>query len=249
MSYETAAHRFTNLATHHLDIPVHFMRISAAGVIYKAYENDGVRFPTDATGAIEGQRVCRYWTARTVFHQPDLSAAYQQYTDTVSGTYWCTSVIDRTPDGLFSVSVGVPYVDVKWMRGRETTHRSASRCPDPTCCSLPPADLAARWDGQGLAERTGALAPARRDAARRLPRRRRHRSADVPRPARHAVATRPGGTRDTRPRPTRHRGEVPPAPRRPPRARLHRLPLRRRRPAIADHVQVLKSTGPGAERG
>ena len=148
VSYETAAHRFTNLATHHLDIPVHFMRISAAGVIYKAYENDGVRFPTDATGAIEGQRVCRYWTARTVFHQPDLSAAYQQYTDTVSGTYWCTSVIDRTPDGLFSVSVGVPYVDVKWMRGRETTHRSASRCPDPTCCSLPPADLAARWDGR-----------------------------------------------------------------------------------------------------
>lgn len=148
VSYETAAHRFTNLATHHLDIPVHFMRISAAGVIYKAYENDGVRFPTDATGAIEGQRVCRYWTARTVFEQPDLSAPYQQYTDTVSGTYWCTSVVDRTPDGLFSVSVGVPYVDVKWMRGRETTHRSSSRCPDPTCCLLPPADLATRWEGQ-----------------------------------------------------------------------------------------------------
>ena len=62
VSYETAAHRFTNLATRHLDLPVHFMRISSAGVIYKAYENDGVHFPTDATGAIEGQRVCRYWT-------------------------------------------------------------------------------------------------------------------------------------------------------------------------------------------
>jgi predicted transcriptional regulator/transcriptional regulator with XRE-family HTH domain len=148
VSYETAAHRFTNLATHHLDIPVHFMRISDAGVIYKAYENDGVRFPADATGAIEGQRVCRYWTARTVFDQPDLSAAYQQYTDTVSGTYWCTSVVDRTPDGLFSVSVGVPYVDVKWMRGRETGQRATSRCPDPTCCSRPPVDLAARWDGK-----------------------------------------------------------------------------------------------------
>ena len=147
VSYETAAHRFTNLATHHLGIPVHFMRISSAGTIYKAYENDGVRFPSDATGAIEGQRVCRYWTARQVFEQRDLSAAYQQYTDTPSGTYWCTSVVDQTRDGLFSVSVGVPYVDVKWMRGRETTARSRSRCPDPACCLTPPEDLARRWDG------------------------------------------------------------------------------------------------------
>ena len=145
VSYETAAHRFTNLATRHLDIPVHFMRISSSGVIYKAYENDGVHFPTDSTGAIEGQRVCRYWTARVVFDRPDLSSAYQQYTDTVSGTYWCTAVVDRTPSGVFSVSVGVPYADVKWMRGRETSERSKSRCPDPSCCSLPPAELADRW--------------------------------------------------------------------------------------------------------
>ena len=68
-------------------------------MIYKAYENDGVHFPTDATGAIEGQRVCRYWTARVVFDRPDLSSAYQQYTDTRSGTYWCTAVVDRTPAG------------------------------------------------------------------------------------------------------------------------------------------------------
>ncbi len=147
VSYETAAHRFTNLATRHLDLPVHFMRISHAGTIYKAYENDGVHFPTDATGAIEGQRVCRYWTARVVFEQPDQSHAYQQYTDTASGTYWCTSVVDRTAAGTFSVSVGVPYAHVKWMRGRETTERSRSRCPDPTCCAQPPADLARRWDG------------------------------------------------------------------------------------------------------
>jgi hypothetical protein len=36
---------------------------------------------------------------------------------------------------------------VKWMRGRDTKDRCASRCPDPTCCALPPADLASRWDG------------------------------------------------------------------------------------------------------
>jgi hypothetical protein len=111
VSYETAAHRFTNLATRRLDIPVHFMRIASTGVIYKAYENDDVHFPTDATGAIEGQRVCRYWTARAVFDRPD--------------------VVDRTPAGLFSVSVGVSYTQVKWMRGRETRERSTSRCPDP----------------------------------------------------------------------------------------------------------------------
>lgn len=148
VSYETAAHRFTNLATRHLGLPVHFMRISSSGLIYKAYENDGVHFPTDATGAIEGQRVCRYWTARAVFERADLSEAYQQYTDTGSGTYWCTAVVDRTPAGTFSVSVGVPYQHVKWMRGRETTHRSTSRCPDPTCCSHPPAQLAERWAGK-----------------------------------------------------------------------------------------------------
>lgn len=147
VSYETAAHRFTNLATEHLGIPVHFMRISDAGIIYKAYSNDGVRLPADPTGAIEGQRVCRYWTARQVFEQPDHSAAYQQYTDTSTGTYWCTSVVDRTREGLFSVSVGVRYADVKWMRGRETKQRAESRCPDPSCCAHPPADLAERWAG------------------------------------------------------------------------------------------------------
>ncbi len=147
VSYETAAHRFTNLATRHLGIPVHFMRIGQDGVIYKAYENDGVLFPSDPTGAIEGQRVCRAWTARRVFDQPDLSQAFCAYTDTRSGTYWCTAAIDRTPAGLFSVNVGVRYQDVKWFRGRETTHRATSRCPDPTCCVLPPAELADRWSG------------------------------------------------------------------------------------------------------
>lgn len=148
VSYETAAHRFTNLATKHLGLPVHFMRISSTGIIYKAYENDGVHFPADSTGAIEGQRVCRYWTARAVFDRPDLSSACQQYTDTPSGTYWCSAAVDRTPDGLFSVSVGVPYQHVKWMRGRETTDRATSRCPDPGCCSQPPVELRERWEGK-----------------------------------------------------------------------------------------------------
>lgn len=148
VSYETAAHRFTNLATKLLDIPVHFMRISSDGVIYKAYENDGITFPSDASGAIEGQHVCKHWTARVAFSQPDLSRSYQQYTDTRSGTYWCTAFVERTPAGLFSVNVGTPYQHVKWFRGRETTQRSKSRCPDPSCCTQPPAELANRWQGR-----------------------------------------------------------------------------------------------------
>ncbi|HLS75079.1 MAG TPA: helix-turn-helix domain-containing protein, partial [Actinomycetaceae bacterium] len=79
VSYETAAHRFTNLATRHLDIPVHFMRVGEDGVIYKAYENDDVTFPTDVTGAIEGQTVCRYWASRAVFRNPDRYATHHQY--------------------------------------------------------------------------------------------------------------------------------------------------------------------------
>lgn len=147
VSYETAAHRFTNLATRHLDLRVHFMRISADGTIYKAYENDGVRFPMDATGAIEGARVCRYWTARQVFEQP-AGQAYQQYTDTGRGTFWCTAMVEQTSAGPFSVSVGVPFAEVRWMRGRDTTARGVSRCPDPECCTAPPPELAGRWKGR-----------------------------------------------------------------------------------------------------
>ncbi len=147
VSYETATHRFCNLATRHLDLPVHFLRISSDGVVYKAYENDGIRFPKDATGAIEGARVCRHWTARVVFDRPP-GEVYAQYTDTGRGTFWCTSVVEQTSAGRFSVSLGVPFDQVRWMRGRETTHRRVSRCPDPRCCTRPPAELARAWEGR-----------------------------------------------------------------------------------------------------
>lgn len=147
VSYETAAHRFTNLATRHLGLRVHFMRVHESGTLYKAYENDGVLFPSDVTGAIEGQPVCRQWTARTVFAHGGTGPHYQ-YTDTPSGTYWCTAQCESTPSGMFSVSLGVPYADVRWFRGRETTSRARSACPDESCCRRPPPPLAQRWDGQ-----------------------------------------------------------------------------------------------------
>ncbi len=107
VSYETAAHRFTNLATVHLGIPVHFLKVHESGTITKAYENDDVNFPTDRLGSIEGQMCCRRWTSRVVFDEDDLFNPYYQYTDTGNGTYWCTARVEQSSEGAHSVSVGV----------------------------------------------------------------------------------------------------------------------------------------------
>ncbi len=150
VSYETAAHRFTNLATRHLGIPVHFTKVHSSGVISKAYENDDVQFPTDALGSVEGQRVCRWWSARQVFEVEDRLTPYHQLTDKPVGTYWCTSAIVSASNGEFSLSVGTRFADSRWFRGRDTRRRMTSTCPDPTCCREPRAEAAAHWRGQAF---------------------------------------------------------------------------------------------------
>ncbi|WP_378145514.1 helix-turn-helix domain-containing protein [Cnuibacter sp. UC19_7] len=150
VSYETAAHRFTNLATEHLGIPVHFLKVDSEGTISKAYENDSVLFPTDALGAVEGQTVCRYWSARQVFDVADRFSPYHQYTDKPTGTYWCTSRIQTSSRGGFSVSVGTSFAHAKWFRGRDTTTRFTSRCPDESCCRRPPSEVSSRWSGRSF---------------------------------------------------------------------------------------------------
>jgi XRE family transcriptional regulator, fatty acid utilization regulator len=147
VSYEMAAHRFTNLATHHLGLPCHFVKNDEGGTIYKAYENDGVVFPADPTGAIEGQRMCRSWAGRQVFAADDPFSPYFQYSDTPSGTYLCTALVDPGRERGFAVTLGVRYEDSRWFRGRDTMVRMKSSCPDPDCCQRPPAGLAARWEG------------------------------------------------------------------------------------------------------
>jgi XRE family transcriptional regulator, fatty acid utilization regulator len=148
VSYEMAAHRFTNLATHHLGLPCHFVKNDEGGIIYKAYENDGVVFPADATGAIEGQRMCRHWSGRQVFTADDRFSPYYQYSDTPSGTYWCTAFVDQSRERGFAITLGVPFEHSRWFRGRETLIRRTSACPDGECCQRPPAALAARWEGR-----------------------------------------------------------------------------------------------------
>jgi predicted transcriptional regulator/DNA-binding XRE family transcriptional regulator len=147
VSYEMAAHRFTNLATHHLGVPCHFVKNDESGVIYKAYENDGLVFPADPSGAIEGQRMCRLWSGRQVFSAEDRFSPLYQYSDTPAGTYFCVAHVDPGRERGFAVTLGVPYEHSRWFRGRESTVRHRSACPDGDCCQRPPAELAARWEG------------------------------------------------------------------------------------------------------
>ena len=85
-----------------------------------------------------------------MFDVDDRFSPYHQYTDKPGGTYWCTSRIQATSRGDFSVSVGTPFAHAKWFRGRATANRSISTCPDELCCRQPPEDLAARWKQQSL---------------------------------------------------------------------------------------------------
>ncbi|MEZ3160587.1 helix-turn-helix domain-containing protein [Microbacterium sp. BWT-B31] len=147
VSYETAAHRFTNLATVHLGIPVHFLKVHESGTITKAYENDDVNFPTDRLGSIEGQMCCRRWTSRVVFDEEDHFNPYYQYTDTGNGTYWCTARVELSSEGAHSVSVGVRFDDTRWFLGRDTHNRGVSKHSVEVCCRRAPADLEAAWRG------------------------------------------------------------------------------------------------------
>ncbi len=147
VSYEMAAHRFTNLATKHLGLTLHMIRSDEDGIIWKAYENDGVPFPTDPDGAIEGQRLCRHWGTRMAFQSADKFAIHYQYTDTPAGTFWSSTHVEADRRPLHAVTVGTSFDQAKWFRGRDTDNHTASSCPHGDCCRRPPQDLIARWEG------------------------------------------------------------------------------------------------------
>lgn len=162
VTHEAAALRFTNLATAELGIPLHFLRVEDDGALYKGYENDGVPLPADAFGVIEGQYVCRHWAARAAFERRARTTEFHQYTDTAAGTFWCSTQTGAGTQGEFSITIGVPFDEAKWFRGRETTRRAASTCPDETCCKQPDQHLASKWQGQAwpsAAMHTQVLAP------------------------------------------------------------------------------------------
>jgi transcriptional regulator with XRE-family HTH domain len=148
VTHEAAALRFTNLATSRLDMTVHFLRVNGDGALLKGYENDGLPLPTDVTGSIEGQWVCKHWSARRAFEHTNRTTENYQYTDTPAGTFWDATQTGRTDAAEFSITVGVPFNQAKWFRGRETTVRATSTCPDESCCRRAPNGLAERWAGR-----------------------------------------------------------------------------------------------------
>jgi predicted transcriptional regulator len=148
VTHEAAALRFTNLATAHLGLEVHFLRVAGDGAVSKAYENDGLRLPVDVTGSTEGQLVCRKWAARTAFTRTSRTTEFYQYTDTPEGTFFDSTQTGSTPAQEFSITIGVPFAHSKWFRGRETANRTTSTCPDENCCHRPDAELTDRWAGK-----------------------------------------------------------------------------------------------------
>ncbi|QLD12494.1 XRE family transcriptional regulator [Microbacterium oleivorans] len=148
VTHEAAAMRMTNLMTTHLGIPLHFLRVDGAGAITRAYENDGLPLPMDVTGSVEGQVVCRAFSARTAFEEQNRTVEHYQYTDTPAGTFWCSSQTGTTAEGEFSITVGVPFDDARWFRGRETQKRAVSTCPDESCCRRADPELTTRWQGK-----------------------------------------------------------------------------------------------------
>lgn len=151
VTHEAAALRLTNLATEFLDIRLHFLRVGDDGAIYKAYENDGLRLPTDVTGATEGQIVCRKWSARQAFTRTNRTTEYYQFTDTPEGTFWESTQIGTGATDEFSITVGVDFDDAKWFRGRDTQTRYRSTCPDVECCRRPHSGLRGKWQGKAWA--------------------------------------------------------------------------------------------------
>ena len=145
VSYEMAAHRFTNLATQHLGLRTHFIRSDELGTTWKAYANDGLQLPKNSVGAIEGQRLCREWGARQAFHSEDKFSMHYQYTDTPDGSFWCGTHIDA--DRMMAITVGASFDDAQFFRGRDTDRHARSNCPDGDCCRKPPNGLAERWSG------------------------------------------------------------------------------------------------------
>ena len=142
VSYEMAAHRFTNLATEHLELPVHFLRCDPEGVVSKAYENDGIDYPQDADGTVEGMRVSRHWGVRQAWQASKNFMMHYQHTVTDTGDWWCATYIEDAAHNPYAVSVGTTSELATAFRGGDTIRkldaRSSRMAPDP--------ELIARWE-------------------------------------------------------------------------------------------------------
>lgn len=127
VSYEMAAHRFTNFATQHLEIPVHFLRCNPDGVVTKAYENDGIDYPEDEHGMVEGMRVSRHWGVRQAWQASQNFMMHYQHTTTDRGDWWCATYIEDASKNPHAVSVGTTSELAARFRGGDTIRKLDAR--------------------------------------------------------------------------------------------------------------------------
>ena len=145
VSYEMAAWRTANLISHHFGIRSHLLVSDSLGTVVKGYANDGVPVRRDEHGGMETQRLCRLWGARITFDSHERFGIHHQYTDTPEGTFFCTTHVETGHEPTLAITLGVPFADARWFRGRDTENRENSTCPDPSCCRMPSNDLDSRW--------------------------------------------------------------------------------------------------------
>ena len=144
ISYEMAAHRFTNLATVHLDLPVHFYRTDSEGVISKAYENDGLELPVSDDGALEGERIPRQWGSRQAWNAHGSFLLHEQYTVTDGGEFFCVTYIETETDrNPYAVTLGTRAEFASVFRGSDTLRREFARARE----IRPDAALVHEWEG------------------------------------------------------------------------------------------------------
>ena len=167
VSYEMAAHRFTNLATHHLGPAVPLRqerrgRHHLQGVRERRRDLPGRRHrrdrgPADVPAVVGPADLHGRRPVQPVL--PVLGHAVGHLLVRRLRRLQAASAASRSRSACRSTT----------RAGSAAGTRPSARtsaCPDPACCQRPPARLAARWDGHGLAVGAGALAhPVR--AARR----------------------------------------------------------------------------------
>ena len=187
VSYEMAAHRFTNLATHHLGLTCHFVKNDEAGIIYKAYENDGLvlpgRFHRGHRGAADVPQVVRAPGVRLggpllavlpVLRHPDRDLLVHGARG--SG---CGARLGHHPGHRLRELAVVP--------GPGHDHADGVALPGRRLLPAAPGRPGRPLGGDGLAVGAGPFAHPVRPADGEFPRRGRVRRVRVPGPPRHRV--------------------------------------------------------------
>ena len=129
VSYETAACRLTNLATHHLGILTHFINSDEDGLIWKGYENDGFPFAHDPYGGVEGQRARRHWGARAVFGSRTSSASTSN-TPTLRPARSGAPPTFRQTAPHHGITLGTDFDHARFFRGRDRIATPARGAPN-----------------------------------------------------------------------------------------------------------------------